>query len=175
MSATPPQGPPGDVAKVSVYVAVSPADAFEVFTREVDQWWRTGPKYRVAARRPGRLTFEEGVGGRLFETFGDDGAPGETTKTRTIELGKITVWEPPSRFSFVWRGVNFAPHEATTVDVTFEPSGDGTMVTVRHHGWSTLRPDHPARHGLAPADFVRMMGMWWGGLLTSLREHAATR
>lgn len=162
----------GDVAKVSVFVAVGPTDAFEVFTREIDRWWRTGVRYRVGGRNPGRIVFEEGVGGRLFETFEPRG---KTGVTRTIELGKITVWDPPSRFSFVWRGVNFAPNESTTVDVTFEPSGDGTQVTVRHHGWSSLPENHPARHGLAPAPFVRMIGMWWGGLMTSLRELVSER
>jgi hypothetical protein len=29
------------------------------------------------------------------------------------------------------------------------------------------------RHGLACAAFIRMIGMWWGELMTSLREHIA--
>ena len=49
----------------------------------------------------------------------------------------------------------------------------GTLVTVRHGGWTALRDDHPARHGLKGAAFSRMIGLWWGELLTSLREHAA--
>jgi hypothetical protein len=40
---------------------------------------------------------------------------------------------------------------------------------VTHRGWSRIRPDHPARHDLEVAAFVRMMGLWWGDLLTSLR------
>lgn len=48
----------------------------------------------------------------------------------------------------------------------------GTQVTVSHRGFGTLRPDHPARHGLAAEAFVRMMGLWWGELATALREHA---
>ena len=35
------------------------------------------------------------------------------------------------------------------------------------------RPDHPVRHGLVDAAFLRMMGLWWGELLTSMREHVA--
>ena len=74
-----------------------------------------------------------------------------------------------------WRGVNFKPHEVTRVEVRFEPSGEGTMVTVRHSGWSALPADHPARHGLVGPAFSRMIGLWWGGLMTSLRQHVAAR
>jgi hypothetical protein len=61
--------PPGDQVTVSVVVAVKPAVAFEVFTKATDLWWKRGLRYRVAGKRPGTLQFEEGVGGRLFETF----------------------------------------------------------------------------------------------------------
>ena len=36
-------------------------------------------------------------------------------------------------------------------------------------------PGHPARHKLEGAAFSRSMGLWWGQLLTSLREHVALR
>jgi len=87
----------------------------------------------------------------------------------------VTRWEPPRHLGLEWRGANFKPDEKTLVEVTFEPSSDGTLVTVRHGGWSTLREDHPARHGLVGAAFSRTMGLWWGELLTSLREHVAGR
>jgi uncharacterized protein YndB with AHSA1/START domain len=160
---------PGDAAKVSVFVAVTPEDAFDVFTREIDQWWRQGPRYRIAGKRRGELFLEGGVGGRLFETFDLSTGP------KTIEVGKVTVWEPPAKLALEWRGVNFKPHEKTFVEVVFEPSGEGTLVTVRHYGWSALPDDHPVRHGLVGPAFSRMMGMWWGSLMTSLREHVAER
>lgn len=37
----------GDKATVSVLVAVPPADAFAIFTTEIDLWWRQGPKFRI--------------------------------------------------------------------------------------------------------------------------------
>jgi hypothetical protein len=46
-------------------------------------------------------------------------------------------------------------------------------VTVTHWGWSTLRADHPARHGLAVEAFVQMMGLWWADQLQSMRLVAA--
>jgi uncharacterized protein YndB with AHSA1/START domain len=160
---------PADQATVSALVAVPPDVAFEIFTKEIDQWWRRGLQYRVAGKRRGILHLEPEVGGRLFESFEvDDG-------TRVVETGRITAWEPPSRFVFEWRAVNFAPAEKTVVEVLFEASSSGTLVTVKHRGWSAIRPDHPVRHGEDAAAFIRTMGLWWGGLLTSLREYTAFR
>jgi hypothetical protein len=48
-------------------------------------------------------------------------------------------------------------------------------VSVTHRGWSNLPADHPARHGLEGADFYRMIGLWWGEQMTSLREQALAR
>jgi uncharacterized protein YndB with AHSA1/START domain len=160
---------PGDGATVTVSVRVSPRDAFEVFTREIDLWWRSGPRFRVAGRRRGQLALEPGVGGRLFETFELEGGP------RTFVVGTIVAWEPPERLAFEWRGVNFAPHESTLVEVSFERAGDATLVRVRHSGFHALRPGHPARHGLEGAAVSRVIGLWWGELLTGLREHVAAR
>lgn len=159
----------GDSAAVTVFVAVSQEDAFDVFTREIDMWWRTGPRFRIAGRRRGQIFFEPKLGGRLFETFELSTGP------RTIEVGRVTEWEPPSRIALEWRGVNFKPHEKTFVEITFRPSGDGTLVRVEHRGWSALPDDHPARHGKTGREFSRMIGLWWGDLMSSLREHVATR
>lgn len=158
----------GDVAAASVFVRVSVADAFEVFTEEIDLWWRHGRKFRIAGARPGRLAFECRQGGRLFETVELPSGP------RVFEVGRVLEWEPPSRFVLEWRVVNFAAHEKTLVEVTFTPRGDGTMVRVEHRGWSTIRDDHPARHGLTGAAFSRQNGLWWGELMSALREHVAT-
>jgi len=159
----------GDAASASVFVGVAPVVAFDVFTREIDLWWRQGPRFRIAGRRRGQLSFEPGVGGRLFETL--EGSSG----TSTIVVGRVTAWDPPTSLQLEWRGVNFKPHETTLVTVRFEPKRDGTLVTVRHSGWSALPGDHPARHGLTGAAFSRMIGLWWGDLVTALREHVESR
>jgi uncharacterized protein YndB with AHSA1/START domain len=159
----------GDGATVTVSVRVSPAEAFDLFTNEIDLWWRRGPAYRVAGREPGVLAFEPRVGGRLFETIEIEAGP------RVFEMGRIVAWEPPARLAFEWRGVNFATNESTRVEVTFRAAGETTLVTVRHTGFASLRPDHPVRHGEVGAAFSRAIGLWWGELLTGLREHAAGR
>jgi Activator of Hsp90 ATPase homolog 1-like protein len=65
--------------------------------------------------------------------------------------------------------------ESTEVEVLFEPTESGTRVTVQHRGWAALRADHPARHGLQGADFSRMIGLWWGEVMTGLREFVEAR
>jgi uncharacterized protein YndB with AHSA1/START domain len=156
----------GDRAVVSVLVEVEPTEAFRIFTTEIDAWWRGGMKYRLGKNRS-VVHLEPKLGGRLFESF-------ETsTGTRIAETGRITSWEPPARMVLEWRAVNFAPSEKTEVEVLFEPSPSGTLVTVRHSGWSRIRPDHPVRHGQDQPTFIRRMGMWWGELMGSLREYAS--
>ncbi|MCA9728458.1 MAG: SRPBCC domain-containing protein [Candidatus Eisenbacteria bacterium] len=157
---------PGDQARASVTVRVPVEDAFRIFTEEIDQWWRRGLRYRVSGKHRGMLYLEPQVGGNLYETFETKSGP------RIVRTGTVLRWEPPHRIVFEWRAVNFAPDEKTEVDVQFEPIGEKTLVTVTHRGWSKIRPDHPARHRQSVQPFLRMMGMWWGDLLTSLRLHA---
>lgn len=161
--------PASDLVAVSATVATDPAEAFAIFTQETDRWWRRGPKFRIAGREPGLLRFEPWLGGRLMEEFESPSGP------QVFTQGKITVWRPPERFRFEWRGVNFAPGESTHVDVIFEAVPIGTRVTVRHSGWAALRPDHPVRQGQPPPAFLRILGLWWGDLMTSFRELASER
>lgn len=155
-------------AVVSVRVAVPPAAAFAMFTDEIDQWWRRGPKFRHAGMAAEtRIAIEQGVGGAVFEAWRD--SKGEHVQ----ELGRVTAWDPPHRLVFGWRNATFAPLEHTEVEVTFTAMGRGTLVTVRHRGWESLRQDHPARHGHDDVGFSRMLGLWWSDLLASLRERAA--
>jgi uncharacterized protein YndB with AHSA1/START domain len=160
----------GDQVSVTVSVSVEPKRAFDVFTQEIDLWWRKGLAYRASGRTPGVLTLEPRVGGRLFEEY--EGPAGR----RVHEAGKVVVWDPPSHLVFEWRATNFAPGESTIVDVQFVPTeSGGTRVKLVHRGFAALRPDHPVRHGEPVVGFIRTIGTWWGALLSSLREHAADR
>jgi uncharacterized protein YndB with AHSA1/START domain len=159
----------GDRARVSVAVGVAPSLAFDIFTADIDQWWRRGQQFRHSASRSGLLRIEPQVGGRLFESFEHDGTP------HVIEVGRVQVWEPPRCLKFTWRNANFAANEQTEVEIEFAPIASGTLVTVTHSGLSALRPDHPARHGLQGADFSRMIGMWWGEQMSSLRQRCAIK
>lgn len=156
----------GDEARVTVLVEVPPDEAFRVFTEEIDQWWRRGLKYRVSGKHRGVMCLEPKLGGRLFESWTADGAE------QAAATGLVTAWDPPTRLVLEWRNVNFSATEKTEVEVCFAPSPSGTEVTLVHRGWSDIRADHPARHGHDVPAFLRMMGMWWGEQLTSLRLRA---
>ena len=164
MNALAPRPRRPDAARATVQVALPPPEAFAIFTTEIDLWWRRGPRFRNAPGDSGLICIEPRVGGRVFESYGHAGA--ETV----VELGRVLVWRPPLELCFEWRNSNFAPEEKTLVEVDFEAAGTGTRVTVQHSGWGALRADHPARHGLDDAAFLRMNGLWWGALLTALRE-----
>jgi hypothetical protein len=169
MNAPPPDrgAAAGDRARVTVAVALAPADAFRVFTEEIELWWRRGPRFRNARGDSGLIALEPRVGGRVFESYAAGGSE------RVVEIGRIRVWDPPRRLLFDWRAANFAPGERTEVEGVFEPARDGTRVTVTHSGWAAIRPDHPARHGRTGPEFSRELGLWWGELLSGWRRRCA--
>ena len=108
------------------------------------------------------VLFRDGQG-RFVEVYAD----GES-----FEIGRISVWDPPRRLVFGFRGRHFARGETTEVEVRFAPSGSSGRpidVTIEHRGWASLRGDHPARHGMEGAAFVNMMGAFWADLLTAAR------
>ena len=162
---------PGDRVAASVFVDAPPDIAFEVFTAQIDSWWRHGMKFRSGGRDVSVLHLEPKLGGRLFETIATpDGGDGHVVQT-----GTVTAWDPPRGLDIEWRGVNFAPGEKTTISVRFEPRAAGTHVTLVHSGFASLRPDHPVRHGQPAEAFIRSMAMWWSDQVASLRMRVAER
>jgi uncharacterized protein YndB with AHSA1/START domain len=157
-----------DSVRVTIRVAVALADAFEIFTADIDAWWRRGSRFRVSGNQRSTLRFEGGAGGRLVETWGD--SPDER-----FEHGEVLVWDPPKHLRFELRGRAFAPGEHTWVDVRFEPDGDATRVTLENGGFDAFPAGHPLRHGAEGVHLVSMMGRWWLELLRALAAAAATR
>ena len=104
-----------DEVQVSVEVGISPAAAFDVFTRETGAWWRPG---RSLQGGDGPVTFEAGVGGLVRE--GD------------AEVGRVKVWETGPRLVFGYGD--------TDVEVRFEGIDAGTRVVLRHYGWAPPAP-----------------------------------
>jgi hypothetical protein len=122
--------PPPALVRVSIDVHVEPATAFEVFTDEIDAWYKRDRHTFYAPDRAIAIRFEPRVGGRLIEVY--DAATGDGR-----EMGRVTVWEPGRRLAFV-------DGRDTEVDVTFVPSAAGsTRVTLEHRGFERL-PDHEA-------------------------------
>ena len=159
--------PRGDQVRVTLAVAVPQDVAFDIFTNEIDRWWRKGPRFRQAGMSAGMIRLEAGVGGRLFESVESGGVE------RVFVVGRVRAWEPPSRLVFTWKNQVFAANEDTEVEVTFAATASGTLVTVVHRGWAGLRPDHPARHSMPVDEFIRSLGGWWGDLMSSMRMLAA--
>src|SRR5437867_11870252 len=121
----------------------------------------------MAGRSPGSIQIEPREGGLVFESFESGSEP------KVFEIGKITLWKPPSRFAFDWRGANFSADEKTEAEVTFQSNSSGTLVTVTHRGGSRTRAEHPVRLDLDTSSFIGMIVLWWGVLMSSLRVYSA--
>ena len=144
---------------VSVRVGVSPLRAFEAFTEEIGEWWRSNPLFRLTPLGDGYLRFEPGEGGRLFAIFANG---------KEFEVGRITVWRPGELLALTWRQATFGPDQSTELHVRFEPVGDETRITVEHRGWDTIPQSHAARHGFELMLFQHQQAKHWRALLSSL-------
>lgn len=134
-----------DSIVVSVDVEVDPDAAFDVFTNEIDAWYRRGPySWKFPGKAVGIL-FEPGVGGRLLEVHDPGTGDG-------FAFGRIVVWEPGSRLVFTDLVSSAPPDALTEVEVRFERIDTGTRVTLEHRGLDGLPPDVAAQkreHGWA--------------------------
>jgi hypothetical protein len=115
--------PPASV-RVTVTVTLDPASAFDVFTTEIDEWYRRGVTTLGSPDSKATLCFEPGVGGRLIES-----RPGRDD----VERARVTVWAPGERLVFV-------DTRQTEVEVRFEPVDSGTRVVLEHRGLERLSP-----------------------------------
>ncbi len=154
-----------DRVRVTTQVPAAPAEAFRLFTEDVDQWWGRGPRNRFRPGRDGELRFEPGQPGRLVEIY--DEAAGDV-----YEVGRILCWNPPEELSFEFRARSFDEAQRTVVEVRFEPCPAGTRITLEHRGWDSLASGHRARHGLDPDSFRDVIGVWWVDLLGALQTRA---
>jgi uncharacterized protein YndB with AHSA1/START domain len=106
-------------------VAASPAHAFAMWTARTASWW---PRSHTVSGDPARITFEPWPGGAIFE---------QTTDGTVHPWGEILAWDPPGRLCYRWH-LFFDPSQATEVEVTFEPHGDGTAVQLVQRGFDRL-------------------------------------
>jgi len=142
------------VVIVSLRVKASPREAFDVFTQEIDAWWRPNGLFEITPRGDGALSFEAQE--RLITTL---------STGKTFEIGRVTAWSPGELLAFSWRQANFAPDQRTHVEVRFEPAGDETRVTVEHRGWDAIPQAHAARHGFPLAATQMRLAEHWRALL----------
>lgn len=155
----------GSRVVVAIRVAATPERAFDVFTREIGQWWKPAPLFAFTPGPPGTLAFERHPGGRLVETHADG---------TSFEIGRVVEWRPGERLAFTWRQSTFADDQSTEVSVRFEAVGHETRVTVEHRGWDAIPQRHEARHTFPNAIFLQRHGEWWQALLGALARRVAS-
>jgi hypothetical protein len=153
----------------SVLVRSDRDHVFEVFVREIGQWWPTS-SHSLGAAEVVAVTVERHAGGRVFET-GADGTE--------CAWGKVLVWEPPDRFAMTWEStryehgtgrVRLSPEGAVTeVELRFLALGPAlTRVELEHRGWDRLSPDLARRY---PGSYTE----GWTLILERLAAHAEGR
>jgi uncharacterized protein YndB with AHSA1/START domain len=147
-------------ATATVEVPCDPDTAFEIFTRDIGAWWKRGTHYWNDAERGLEYRLEPQVGGRLVEVYDLETGEG-------FEIGRVLAWEPGKRLVFTWRQGNWDPTQSTDVEVRFEPSGRGTLVTVEHGGWDRV----PS----AGRGQIEGYGEGWGELLGMYAQAAQGR
>ncbi|MEV6846453.1 SRPBCC family protein [Actinoplanes sp. NPDC051411] len=120
-----------------IVVDVPPERAFELFTAEMTSWWPAD--HHIGSAPIAEVLIEPRPGGRWY-TRHEDG-----TETST---GVVVAWEPPGRFVVTWQiGADWKFHTdlVTTVDVRFEPAGDGrTRVRLEHRDLDAFGADAAA-------------------------------
>lgn len=118
-----------------VCVTLAPAEAFDLFTRQIARWWpfRGHSCFDDAARD---VELEPRAGGAVTEVAHDG---------RRVAWGTIVDWSPPEGFAMRWfPGLPAA--QATLLRVRFAALAEGgTEVWVHHGGWEARGDDAAAR------------------------------
>jgi uncharacterized protein YndB with AHSA1/START domain len=115
-----------DPYRDSIHIAAEPDLVFDYFTRP-----------EAIARWMGdRAVVDPRPGGEFTLYFGD----------KAVE-GQYVVVDRPQRLVITWgrRGSRELPPGASTLEVSFVAEGDGTRVSIVHHG---LPPSEAGRHAL---------------------------
>ena len=140
----------------NIVIDAPQAHVFTVFTDGVDKWWPR--EHHIGASPLKRAIIEPGAGGRWYSTC-EDGSE--------INVGKVLVWEPPSRLVLTWQITAEWKYDAefvTEVEVTFTPEGPKrTRVDLEHRNL--------ARFGVA-AEATRTMFDSPGGWGLTLQNFA---
>lgn len=144
---------------VALRVPATPEEAFDAFTDDIGLWWQPNALFQLTPRGDGTLSFENQA--RLITTLANG---------KVFEIGKVTAWERGERLAFTWRQANFTPDQVTSVDVTFEPVGAETRVSVTHRGWDTIPQDHVSRHTFPLAATQMHLAKAWRASLSGLSD-----
>ena len=118
---------------VEFTVGTDAPQAFDIWANRTSLWWPPGHKMAGA---DSEIVFEGQPGGRIYER-GSDGIE--------HSWGEVLDWEPPTRLRYLWH-LFFDRSEATTVEVQFSPTTEGTTtVTITQTGFEELGAAGPVR------------------------------
>ena len=142
----------------NIHVKASQARAFEVFTSGLGRWW---PRDHGIGKKPMKsAVMETKLGGCWFE-LAEDG-----TQTN---VGRIIVWEPPSRFVMTWDiNSEWKPDAVinSEVEVRFVSDGaDATRVELEHRKFERMGPQ-------AGEKMRKSVDGGWPGMLERFRAEA---
>jgi uncharacterized protein YndB with AHSA1/START domain len=147
-------------ARTSVTVSATPERAFDVFANGFATWSPLD-SHHIGEQDAVDVVIEARPGGRWYEKAADGSE---------CDWGFVTAYEPPHRLLLAWHlnpdwDFDPEPAHATEVEVTFEPDGDRTVVTLEHRGFEVL-----GERGPEVRDYVSRPGGW----VDLLRTYAAT-
>jgi uncharacterized protein YndB with AHSA1/START domain len=128
-------------------VPLAAADAFELFTERMSEWWPLAT-HSLGGERAAGVRVEGRVGGRVIEST-DDGTE--------HAWADVIAWDPPHRLALAWHP-SADPVAATIVDIRFHASDGGTILELEHRAFEELGGDAgtKARAGYDPG---------WDGVL----------
>ncbi len=136
--------------RLEVTDACAPERTFALWAEQTSRWWPHG--HSVSGDAGLVVIFEPG--GRIYE---------RTPAGIEHDWGEVLVWEPPHRLVYLWH-LRFDRSDATEVEVTFTPAGDGTAVTIEHRGWERLGAVAEERPGSQPPRLGRRHRALPGGI-----------
>ncbi len=115
-----------DPIEKSLTVPLSPAEAFALFTNDMDTWWPKASHSVTGAKA--KVTFPSYKDSEITED-GEDG-------TRVV-WGKLIAYEPGVYLAFTWHPGR-TEQDATVVTVTFTQTAEGTRCDLTHGGFDIL-------------------------------------
>jgi Activator of Hsp90 ATPase homolog 1-like protein len=106
------------VIEKSAFLVCSPARAFALFTERASEWWPETLRHTTDPGSEIRMLAD----GRFWE---------RATDGHEVELGRVTLWDPPRQLT-----LDFYPgtdaHHPTEVIVRFAADERGTRIVVAH-------------------------------------------
>ena len=115
--------------EIQATVPLKPAQAFDVYARQMDTWWpRRGVfPYSFAPETtfPRHIRFEPRLDGRYYETFADGSE---------LVIGRIRAYAPPTQLDYTWRDPNWQGD--TLIRLRFDEADAGTQVTYTQDGFA---------------------------------------